>query len=46
MQWRKFILNTTAEATDLVISVLVENGIDSFEIEDKQPLSESDKKAT
>lgn len=45
MQWRKFVLNTTAEATDLVISVLVDNGIDSFEIEDKQPLSESDKKA-
>lgn len=45
MQWRKFTLNTTAAATELVISVLVENGIDSFEIEDKQPLSEADKKA-
>lgn len=45
MEWKKFTLNTTAEASDLVIGVLVENGIESFEIEDRQPLSEADKKA-
>lgn len=45
MQWRKFTLNTTTEATDFVIGMLAENGIDSFEIEDRKPLSEADKKA-
>ena len=45
MQWRKFTLNTTTEATDFVIGMLAENGIDSFEIEDRKPLSEEDKKA-
>ncbi len=45
MQWRKFTLNTTTEATDFVIGMLSENGIDSFEIEDRKPLSEEDKNA-
>lgn len=45
MQWRKFTLNTTTEATDFVIGMLADNGIDSFEIEDRKPLSEEDKKA-
>ncbi len=45
MQWRKFTLHTTTEASDFVIGMLADNGIDSFEIEDKRPLSEEDKKA-
>lgn len=45
MQWRKFTLNTTTEATDFVIGILAENGIDSFEIEDRQPLTEEEKRA-
>lgn len=45
MQWRKFTLNTTTEATDFVIGLLAENEIDSFEIEDKQPLTEEEKRA-
>lgn len=45
MQWRKFTLHTTTEASDFVIGMLADNGIDSFEIEDKKPLSEEDKKA-
>lgn len=45
MQWRKFTLNTTTEATDFVIGLLIEHGIDSFEIEDKKQISEDDRKA-
>ena len=45
MEWKKFILTTTTQAVDLVSGVLMENGIDSFEIEDRQQISEKDKKA-
>lgn len=45
MQWKKFELHTRAEATDLVVSVLVEQGIDGFEILDHRPLTEQEKKA-
>lgn len=44
MKWNKFTLKTTTQATDLVIGVLVENGIDGVEIEDNIPLSEEDRK--
>lgn len=44
MKWNKFTLKTTTEAEDLVISTLVDLGIEGVEIEDKQPLTEEDKK--
>jgi len=44
MKWNKFTIKTTTQATDLVSSVLVENGIDGVEIEDNIPLSEEDKR--
>lgn len=44
MKWNKFRLTTTTEAVDLVSGLLVELGIDGIEIEDKQQLSEEDKK--
>lgn len=44
MKWNKFTLKTTTQATDLVIGVLIENGIDGVEIQDNIPLSEEDKK--
>ncbi len=44
MKWNKFTIKTTTAATDLVIGVLVENGIDGVEIQDNIPLSEEDKK--
>lgn len=45
MEWKKYVLKTTTFATDLVCGVLMENGISSFEIEDKRQISEADKEA-
>ena len=45
MEWKKYVLTTTSEASDLVSGVLMENGIDSFEIEDKKQISKEDKEA-
>ena len=45
MQWKKFTLETTTDAVDLVSGALMEAGIDSFEIEDKKQISESEKEA-
>lgn len=45
MEWKKYVLTTTTEAVDLVSGVLMENGIESFEIEDNTQISEEDKKA-
>lgn len=45
MEWKKFVLTTTSEATDLVSGVLMENGIESFEIEDKKQISKEEKEA-
>lgn len=45
MEWKKYILTTTVNAVDLISGVLMENGISSFEIEDKRQISEEDKKA-
>jgi ribosomal protein L11 methyltransferase len=43
MRWNKFTLKTLTEAEDIVISTLAEAGVEGVEIEDKVPLSESDK---
>lgn len=43
MKWNKFTLKTLAEAEDIVISTLAEVGVEGVEIEDKVPLTESDK---
>ena len=45
MQWKKFTLETTTDAVDLVSGALMEAGIDSFEIEDKKQISEAEKEA-
>lgn len=45
MEWKKFTLSTTTQAVDLISGVLMENGIDTFEIEDNRQISEEDKKA-
>lgn len=43
MRYRKFTLKTLAEAEDIVISSLADAGVEGVEIEDKVPLTESDK---
>ena len=43
MKWNKYTLKTTAEAEDMISSMMMEAGIEGIEIEDKIPLSESDK---
>lgn len=43
MKWNKFRLKTTTEGEDLVSSMLMDLGIQGIEIEDKIPLSQSDK---
>lgn len=44
MIWKKITINTTVEATDIVASVLFDNGIVGVEIEDKQNLNSDDLK--
>ena len=44
MKWNKFTLKTRTEVEDIVISTLADIGIQGAEIEDKQPLTEEDKK--
>ena len=43
MKWNKYTLKTTAEAEDIISNMMMEAGIEGIEIEDKVPLSESDK---
>ena len=43
MKWNKFTLKTRSEVEDIVISTLAEAGVEGVEIEDRIPLSESDK---
>lgn len=43
MKWNKFRLKTTTEAEDIVSSMLMDLGIQGLEIEDKIPLTQSDK---
>ncbi|MGC4019912.1 MAG: 50S ribosomal protein L11 methyltransferase [Muricomes sp.] len=43
MKWNKFRLKTTTEAEDIVSSMLMDLGVEGVEIEDKIPLTQSDK---
>ena len=43
MKWNKFRIKTTTEAEDLICSSLMELGIQGVELEDKIPLTQSDK---
>lgn len=43
MKWKKFRLKTTTEAEDIVSSMLMDLGIQGVQIEDRIPLSQSDK---
>lgn len=43
MRWNKYTLTTTAEAEDLLSSMMMDVGIEGIEIEDQVPLSERDK---
>ena len=43
MKWNKFTLKTRSEVEDIVISTLADVGIEGVEIQNKQPLTESDK---
>ena len=43
MKWNKFTLKTRSEVEDIVTSTLADVGIEGVEIQDKQPLTESDK---
>ena len=43
MKWNKFEVKTRSEVEDIVISTLADVGIEGVEIQDKQPLTESDK---
>lgn len=45
MQWKKFILETTANDVDIVSGALMEAGISSFEIEDNRQITEAEKEA-
>ena len=44
MKWKKYTLDTTTEAVDLVSCTLAELGIEGVEIEDNVPLTESETK--
>ena len=44
MKWKKFTLNTTTEAVDLISNLFDEIGIEGIEIEDNIPLTESETK--
>ena len=43
MKWNQFRLKTTTEAQDIVSSMLADLGIEGVQIEDKIPLTQSDK---
>lgn len=43
MRWNQYRLKTTTEAEDIVSSMLMDLGIEGVQIEDKIPLSETDK---
>lgn len=45
MKWTKITIDTTTEATDMLSYLLGEYGVEGIEIEDKIPLSDTDKKA-
>ncbi|MBA4700941.1 MAG: 50S ribosomal protein L11 methyltransferase [Ruminococcus sp.] len=43
MKWNRFRIKTTTEAEDIVSSMLMDLGVQGVEIEDKIPLTQSDK---
>ena len=43
MKWNKLTVKTTTEAEDIIISTLYDVGLEGAEIEDKVPLTESEK---
>ena len=43
MKWNKFRLETTTEAEDIISSMMIDLGIEGIEIEDKIPMTESEK---
>jgi len=43
MKWNKYTLKTTAEAEDIISTMMMEAGIEGIEIEDRIPLSEHEK---
>lgn len=45
MQWKKYVLETTANDVDLVSGALMEAGVTSFEIEDNRQITEAEKEA-
>ena len=44
MKWKKYTIETTTEAIDLVSDMLSELGIQGIEIEDNVPLTENETK--
>ena len=43
MKWNRFTIKTKKEAEDVIISALADVGVEGVEIQDKQPLTETDK---
>lgn len=43
MKWKKYTIETTTQAEDLVSGMLMELGVEGVEIEDKQPITEEEK---
>lgn len=44
MKWKKYTIETTTQAEDLVCGMLMELGIEGVEIQDKQPITEEEKR--
>ena len=44
MKWKKYTLETTTEAVDLISASFAELGIEGIEIEDNVPLTEGETK--
>ena len=44
MRWNRFRIKTKTDAEDMIVCSLADLGIEGVEIEDKQPLTEEDKK--
>ena len=43
MKWNRFTIKTKTDAEDVIISALADVGVEGVEIQDKQPLTETDK---
>lgn len=44
MKWKKYTIETTTQAEDLVCGMVMALGVEGVEIEDKQPITEEEKK--